>query len=75
MSSVANRLAGLCNIEGKKKQSPTIPAEYGQSGNFGGLSATDAVKASGLSEEEIASPICGVSYGSTKEASVIKRII
>jgi 3-oxoacyl-[acyl-carrier-protein] synthase II len=30
------------------------------------LSAIDAVKTSGLSEEEIASQICGVSYGSTE---------
>src|SRR5512137_708012 len=30
------------------------------------LSAIDAVKASGLTEEEIASPTCGISYGSTE---------
>jgi 3-oxoacyl-[acyl-carrier-protein] synthase II len=30
------------------------------------LSAMDAVKASGLTAEEVASPICGISYGSTE---------
>jgi len=61
------RLAGLCNIEGEEE---AIPRQYrrsmGRVAILAALSATDAVKASGLSEEEIASPICGVSYGSTE---------
>ena len=61
------RLAGLCNIEGEEE---AIPRQYrrsmGRVAILAALSAIDAVKASGLSEEEIASPICGVSYGSTE---------
>jgi len=61
------RLAGLCNIEGEEE---SIPRQYlrsmGRVAKLAALSAMDAVKASGLTEEEIASPICGVSYGSTE---------
>jgi len=61
------RVAGLCNIEGEEE---LIPRQYrrsmGRVAILAALSALDAVKASGLSEEEIASPICGVSYGSTE---------
>jgi 3-oxoacyl-[acyl-carrier-protein] synthase II len=61
------RLAGLCNIEGEEE---SIPRQYlrsmGRVASLAALSAMDAVKASGLKEEEIASPICGVSYGSTE---------
>jgi len=61
------RLAGLCHIEGEKE---LIPRHHrrsmGRVASMAALSAMDAVKASGLSEEEIASPICGVSYGSTE---------
>ena len=61
------RVAGLCDIEGEEK---SIPRSYrrsmGRVAIMAALSATDAVKASGLREEEIASQICGVSYGSTE---------
>jgi 3-oxoacyl-[acyl-carrier-protein] synthase II len=61
------RLAGLCNIDGQEE---SIARPYlrsmGKTAILAALSAMDAVKASGLTEEEIASPICGVSYGSTE---------
>jgi 3-oxoacyl-[acyl-carrier-protein] synthase II len=61
------RVAGLCKIEGEEE---SIPRQYlrsmGRVAILAALSAIDAVKASGLSEEEIASPVCGVSYGSTE---------
>jgi 3-oxoacyl-[acyl-carrier-protein] synthase II len=61
------RVAGLCHIEGEEE---LIPRPYrrsmGRVAILAALSAIDAVKASGLSEEEIASPICGISYGSTE---------
>jgi 3-oxoacyl-[acyl-carrier-protein] synthase II len=61
------RLAGLCNIDGQEE---SIARPYlrsmGKTAVLAALSAMDAVKASGLTEEEIASPICGVSYGSTE---------
>ena len=61
------RVAGLCYIEGEEE---LIPRQYrrsmGRVAMLAALSAIDAVKASGLSEEEIASQTCGVSYGSTE---------
>jgi 3-oxoacyl-[acyl-carrier-protein] synthase II len=61
------RVAGLCHIEGEEE---LIPRQYrrsmGRVAMLAALSAIDAVKASGLSEEEIASQTCGVSYGSTE---------
>jgi 3-oxoacyl-[acyl-carrier-protein] synthase II len=61
------RLAGLCNIDGQEE---SIARPYlrsmGKTAILAALSAMDAVKASGLTEEEVASPICGVSYGSTE---------
>jgi 3-oxoacyl-[acyl-carrier-protein] synthase II len=61
------RVAGLCHIEGEEE---LIPRQYrrgmGRVGLLAALSAIDAVKASGLNEEEIASQTCGVSYGSTE---------
>jgi 3-oxoacyl-[acyl-carrier-protein] synthase II len=61
------RVAGLCHIEGEEE---LIPRPYrrsmGRVAILAALSAIDAVKASGLSEEEVASPTCGVSYGSTE---------
>ncbi|RPJ36912.1 MAG: beta-ketoacyl-[acyl-carrier-protein] synthase family protein, partial [Deltaproteobacteria bacterium] len=61
------RLAGLCNIEGEEE---CIARQYrrsmGRVAILAALATLDAVKASGLSQEEIASPLCGVSYGSTE---------
>jgi len=61
------RLAGLCNIEGEEE---LILRQYrrtmGRVAMLAALSAMDAVKASGLTGEEIASPLCGISYGSTE---------
>jgi len=60
------RLAGLCKIDGEEE---AIPRQYrrsmGRVATLAALSALDAVKASGLTEEEVASPVCGISYGST----------
>jgi 3-oxoacyl-[acyl-carrier-protein] synthase II len=75
------RVAGLCDIEGEKD---SIPRSYrrsmGRVAIMAALSAMDAVKASGLREEEIASQICGVSYGSTEgsignQVAYINRMI
>lgn len=76
-----SRVAGLCNIEG---QEISIPRGYrrsmGRVAILAALSAIDAVNASGLDEDEIASQICGVSYGSTEgsignqEAHIVKLI-
>lgn len=61
------RVAGLCHIEGEEE---SIPRSYrrsmGRVAIMAALSAMDAIEASGLKEEEIASQICGVSYGSTE---------
>jgi 3-oxoacyl-[acyl-carrier-protein] synthase II len=61
------RVAGLCHLGGEEE---LIPRQYrrsmGRVAVLAALSALDAVKASGLSEEEVASQICGVSYGSTE---------
>lgn len=61
------RVAGLCDIEG---QEVSIPRGYrrsmGRVAIMAALSAIDAVKASGLNEDEIASQFCGVSFGSTE---------
>jgi len=67
IKGLRTRVAGLCHIEGQEE---LIPRQYrrsmGRVAMLAALSAIDAVKASGLSEEEIASQTCGVSYGSTE---------
>ena len=67
IKNLRTRVAGLCHIEGEEE---SIPRQYrrsmGRVAMLAALSAIDAVKASGLSEEEIASQACGVSYGSTE---------
>ncbi len=67
IKGLRTRVAGLCNIQGEEE---SIPRQYrrsmGRVGMLAALSAIDAVKASGLSEDEIASQACGVSYGSTE---------
>jgi len=67
IKNLRTRVAGLCNIMGEEE---SIPRQYrrsmGRVAMLAALSAIDAVKASGLSEEEIASQACGVSYGSTE---------
>jgi 3-oxoacyl-[acyl-carrier-protein] synthase II len=61
------RVAGLCNIEGEEELiSRPYRRSMGRVAILAALSAIDAIKTSGLSEEEIASQICGVSYGSTE---------
>jgi 3-oxoacyl-[acyl-carrier-protein] synthase II len=66
VKNLRTRVAGLCHIEGEE----LIPRPYrrsmGRVALLAALSAMDAVKESGLSEKEIASPICGISYGSTE---------
>jgi len=54
-----------CNIHGEEKSIPQLQAQHGESVVLAALSAIDAVRQSGLEEDEIASPECGVSYGST----------
>ena len=67
IKGLRTRVAGLCDIKGEEE---SIPRQYrrsmGRVAMLAALSAIDAVKASGLSEEEIASQACGVSYGSTE---------
>jgi 3-oxoacyl-[acyl-carrier-protein] synthase II len=67
IKGLRTRVAGLCHIEGEEE---SIPRPYrrsmGRVAMLAALSAMDAVKSSGLSEEEIASQTCGVSYGSTE---------
>jgi 3-oxoacyl-[acyl-carrier-protein] synthase II len=67
IKGLRTRVAGLCHIEGEEE---SIPRQYrrsmGRVAMLAALSAIDAVKSSGLSEEEIASQTCGVSYGSTE---------
>jgi 3-oxoacyl-[acyl-carrier-protein] synthase II len=67
IKNLRTRVAGLCHIKGEEE---SIPRQYrrsmGRVAMLAALSAIDAVKASGLSEEEIASQACGVSYGSTE---------
>jgi 3-oxoacyl-[acyl-carrier-protein] synthase II len=68
------KVAGICNIEGEEKG---IPRNYrrsmGRVSILAALSAIDAVRQSGLREEEIASPDCGISYGST-EGSTLEQV-
>jgi 3-oxoacyl-[acyl-carrier-protein] synthase II len=60
-------LGGLCHIEGEEESIPRpCRRSMGRVAILASLSAMDAVKASGLREEEIASPNCGISYGSTE---------
>jgi 3-oxoacyl-[acyl-carrier-protein] synthase II len=67
IKGLRTRVAGLCDIEGEEE---SIPRQYrrsmGRVAMLAALSAIDAVKSSGLTEEEIASQACGVSYGSTE---------
>jgi len=67
IKGLRTRVAGLCDIKGEEE---SIPRQYrrsmGRVAMLAALSAIDAVKASGLSEDEIASQACGVSYGSTE---------
>src|SRR5512143_2913871 len=67
ITRLRTRVAGLCNLEGEAE---VIPRQYlrsmGRVATLAALSALDAVQASGLREEEIASPRCGISYGSTE---------
>jgi 3-oxoacyl-[acyl-carrier-protein] synthase II len=67
LKGLRTRVAGLCDIKGEEE---SIPRQYrrsmGRVAMLAALSALDAVKASGLGEEEIASQACGVSYGSTE---------
>ena len=67
IKNLRTRVAGLCDIEGEEE---FISRQYrrsmGRVAMLAALSAIDAVKASGLGEEEIASQACGISYGSTE---------
>jgi 3-oxoacyl-[acyl-carrier-protein] synthase II len=67
IKGLRTRVAGVCHIGGEEE---SIPRPYrrsmGRVAMLAALSAIDAVKASGLSEDEIASQACGISYGSTE---------
>jgi 3-oxoacyl-[acyl-carrier-protein] synthase II len=67
IKGLRTRVAGLCDIQGEEE---SIPRQYrrsmGRVGMLAALSAVDAVKSSGLRQDEIASPACGISYGSTE---------
>ena len=61
------RLAGFCHIEGEEELIPRQNRRgMGRVAILAALSALDAFRASGLTREEIGSPICGISYGSTE---------
>jgi 3-oxoacyl-[acyl-carrier-protein] synthase II len=67
INRLRTRVAGLCHIDGEEEIIPrTYRRSMGRVAMLAALSAIDAVKASGLNEEEIASQTCGVSYGSTE---------
>ena len=81
VTRLRTQVAGLCNIEGEEE---VIPRQYlrsmGRVATLAALSALDAIQASGLREEEIASPRCGISYGSTEgspanQANFLSKII
>jgi 3-oxoacyl-[acyl-carrier-protein] synthase II len=60
------RVAGVCNIDGQDQGIPrSFRRSMGRVSVLAALSAMDAVKQSGLTEEQLASPDCGISYGST----------
>jgi 3-oxoacyl-[acyl-carrier-protein] synthase II len=60
------KVAGLCDIEGEEASIPRhFRRSMGRVAILAALAAMDAVKDSGISADEIASPACGVSFGST----------
>jgi len=60
------KVAGVCNIDGEEKGIPrNFRRSMGRVSVLAALSAIDAVRQSGLGEEEIACAECGISYGST----------
>jgi len=60
------KVAGVCNINGEEKGIPRkFRRSMGRVSVLAALSAIDAVRQSGLGEEEIAAAECGISYGST----------
>jgi 3-oxoacyl-[acyl-carrier-protein] synthase II len=59
-------VAGLCNVEGQDKEIPrSFRRSMGRVSVLAALSAMDALRHSGLTKEQVASPACGISYGST----------
>lgn len=61
------RLAGLCPLEGEEELIPRQNRRgMGRVAIMAALSALDAFRDSGLTREEVASPLCGISYGSTE---------
>jgi 3-oxoacyl-[acyl-carrier-protein] synthase II len=67
LKGLRTRVAGLCDIKGEEESIPRQNRRsMGRVAVLAALSAMDAVNASGLGEEEIASQACGVSYGSTE---------
>lgn len=60
------KVAGVCKIDGEEKGIPrNFRRSMGRVSILAALSTIDAVRQSGLGEEEIASADCGISYGST----------
>jgi 3-oxoacyl-[acyl-carrier-protein] synthase II len=75
------KVAGVCNINGEEREIPrNFRRSMGRVSVLATLSAIDAVRQSGLGEEEVASPECGISYGSTagstlEQVELIRRYI
>ena len=60
------KVAGICNIDAEEKGIPrNFRRSMGRVSVLAALSAMDALRQSGLTEEQLASPDCGISYGST----------
>jgi 3-oxoacyl-[acyl-carrier-protein] synthase II len=60
------KVAGVCNIEGEERVIPrSFRRSMGRVAILAALAAIDAVKDSGIDKNEIASPACGISFGST----------
>ena len=60
------KVAGVCDIKGEEVSVPRhFRRSMGRVAMLAALAAMDAVKDSGIEEDEIASPACGVSFGST----------
>ena len=60
------KVAGVCDIKGEEASIHRhFRRSMGRVAVLAALAAMDAVKDSGIGEDEIASPACGVSFGST----------
>jgi 3-oxoacyl-(acyl-carrier-protein) synthase len=66
INRMRTKVAGVCDIAGEEKVIPrNFRRSMGRVTVMAVLFAIDAVKDTGIGEEGIASPACGVSFGST----------